>query len=126
VKSVDRFLAHHVNSLIDSCLADRLGMPPVDLQEIATRRAVFEIEEPRMVPEAVLSPEGTGFRVFLQSNFNDFPGARVRQRFSLAHEIAHTFFYELRDGSQRPFKGAPRGDALEFACHEGGSASARA
>ena len=119
MKSTDQFLEHHVNRLIDSCLASGLEMPPVDLHEIARRSAVLAIKDQRMIPEAVLSTEAGGFCIYLQSNFKDFPGAEVRQRFSLAHEIAHTFFYKLRDGVQKPNRGAPRGDELERACHIG-------
>jgi len=72
-----------------------------------------------MIPEAVLKPESKGFRIFLQSNFANAPGMRLRRRFSLAHEIAHTLFYELRDGSPSPVRGAPRSDRLESACHQG-------
>jgi hypothetical protein len=72
-----------------------------------------------MIPEAVMTPDGTGFRIYVQSNFNQLPGAGVRQRFSLAHEIAHTFFFEERDGARKPLRGAPTGDRLEAACHQG-------
>ena len=72
-----------------------------------------------MIPEAVMTPEGTGFRIYVQSNFRHLPGAGVRQRFSLAHEIAHTFFFEERDGTMKPLRGAPTGDRLEAACHQG-------
>jgi hypothetical protein len=96
------------------------GRPaPIDLRAIAPQCGVLSVEEREMIPEAVMMPEGAGFRIYVQSNFNQLPGARVRQRFSLAHEIAHTFFFETRDGTMKPLRGAPTGERLEAACHQG-------
>ena len=44
-----------------------------------------------------------------------------RRRFSLAHELGHTLFYERQDGELKPRKDAPRGDSLEDACHQAAS-----
>jgi hypothetical protein len=80
---------------------------------------VASIEERKMIPEAVMECDGTTFRIYVQSNFGEVPGMVLRRRFSLAHEIIHTFFYELREGMLRPIPGAPSGTRLEAACHKG-------
>jgi hypothetical protein len=92
---------------------------PIDPAVIAQLLGNVDIEEREMIPEAAVQVLGSRFRIYLRSNFMDRPGARVRRRFSLAHEIAHTFFFEVRDGVLKPLRGAPRGDSLEAACHEG-------
>ncbi len=74
-----------------------------------------------MIPEAVMQVAGGRFQIFLQSNFRDTPGARLRQRFSLAHELGHTLFYDRENGEIRPRKDSPRGDNLEHACHKAAS-----
>jgi hypothetical protein len=113
VDSLDSFLSHRIEQLV-------AGKPaPVDLRAIAVHCGVLSVEEREMIPEAVMTPEGTGFRIYVQSNFRHLPGAGVRQRFSLAHEIAHTLFFEERDGTMKPLRGAPTGDRLEAACHQG-------
>jgi Zn-dependent peptidase ImmA (M78 family) len=53
----------------------------------------------------------------LQSNFINQPGNKVRQRFSLAHELAHTFFYETNGSVPKPMRGSPRHSKLEYLCH---------
>lgn len=94
---------------------------PIDLMVLAQAVEDIEIEEREMIPEAAVEILGSRFRVYLRSNFRDRPGRRVRERFSLAHEIAHTFFFDLRDGEQKPMRRGPRGLDLESACHEAAS-----
>ncbi len=96
-----------------------LRILPVDLHTVASECGVVTVERREMIPEAVMAPEGDGFRIYLRSNFVNRPGANVRERFSLAHEIAHTLFYELRDGVMKSIRGAPTGERLEAACHRG-------
>jgi len=79
----------------------------------------IDIEEREMIPEAAVQLSGSRFRIYLRSNFKDHPGMRIRRRFSLAHEIVHTFFFEVHDGDLRPMRDGPRGIDLESACHEG-------
>jgi len=119
VKSVDTFLDHRVRKLIEGYLVTKPDALPVDLDEVARLSGVLSIEEREMIPEAVLSPGRKGFRIYLQSNFIGDPNSRVRRRFSLAHEIAHTLFYDLRGGVPKPVAKSPRGDDLEDACHRG-------
>ena len=119
MEALSCFLEHRVNKLMELYLAGNPNVPPVDLREVAEASGVLSIEEREMIPEAVMNPGPAGFRIYLQSNFIDLPKMRVRRRFSLAHEIAHTLFYEFRDGAMRPVRKAPRGDSLETACHQG-------
>jgi hypothetical protein len=111
--SLDSFLSYRVEQLTAGQGA------PIDLRAIAPRCRVFSVEEREMIPEAVMTPDGVGFRIYLQSNFKELPGVGTRQRFSFAHELAHTFFYEERDGAMKPLRGAPKGEHLEAACHQG-------
>ena len=69
-----------------------------------------------MIPEAAMQTKGDQFHIYLQSNFIANSGLTQRRRFSLAHEIAHTFFFERREGNLKPRKGGPTGDRLEMAC----------
>ena len=110
--SQDSFLEFHIEKLI-------AGVPiPIDLPEL-TRRIGAVLQEREMIPEAAMQVKGGQFHIYLQSNFQDRPGAALRQRFSFAHEIAHTLFFELRDGALKARKDAPIGDRLEAACHKG-------
>ena len=74
-----------------------------------------------MIPEAVIQVTEGRFYIYLQSNFGDSPGAKRRRRFSLAHEIGHTLFYDCDDGEIKPRKDSPRGENLEAACHKAAS-----
>jgi hypothetical protein len=64
-----------------------------------------------MIPRGVLLPVEGGFEVYLRdscrkdmdiSEPETESGLSPRQRFSLAHEIAHTFFYKLSDSTPAP------------------------
>ena len=61
-----------------------------------------------MVPEGVLSPIRGGFRLYIQSNFADWPNVSFRQRFTIAHELVHTFYYDLNGGVPRQKRTRPR------------------
>ena len=119
MESLDKFLEYRAQRLFETAFSRRADELPVDLVRLATAAGVLSIEERPMIPEAVLSTERAGFRIHLQNNFVGVPGVRIRQRFSLAHEIVHTFFYELHSGRYRAMPRAPRGDKLEAACHRG-------
>lgn len=116
--SVDLFVKDRVDAvLVEYMRVRQSGRLPIDLLAIAEIAGVSSVREIEMIPEAVIRPAGSGFEVFLQKNFIDFPGFRQRQRFSLAHEIAHTFFFEPKDGGMKRIGYAPTGDRLESACH---------
>lgn len=68
-------------------------LPPIGLKGIARLRRIYRVEffpTPRG-PEAVLVPTRDGFLIKLPLN-----RPRVRHRSSIAHEIGHTFFYDIR------------------------------
>jgi hypothetical protein len=91
--------------------------PPVDPSKLARLCGVLDIEYRRMVPEGVLAPVKGGFAIYLQNNFRAWNRKKTRERFSLAHELAHTFFYDQNHPVPKPMKGAPRGGRLEHLCH---------
>ena len=95
--------------------------PPIDPIRLADFCGVLGIEHRPMVPEAVLAPVEGGFKIYLQNNFVHRPSYELRERFSLAHELAHTFYFDLNGGVPKPKKGAPTGQKLEGLCHSGAS-----
>lgn len=112
--SLDKFLEFG----IDKIAVDQ--RVPVDLGAISVAIGAV-VEEREMIPEAAMQVKGGRFHIYLQSNFKDLPGITSRRRFSLAHEIGHTLFYEERDGELKPRRDAPKGDGLETACHKAAS-----
>ncbi|PYK95015.1 MAG: hypothetical protein DME36_03475 [Verrucomicrobia bacterium] len=90
---------------------------PVDPVQFASSCGVLNIEYRRMIPEAVLTAVEDGFIVYLQDNFILPNRNKLRERFSLAHELAHTFFYDRSQEVPKPMKGSPRGEKLERLCH---------
>jgi Zn-dependent peptidase ImmA (M78 family) len=112
--SLDQFLEFHVEKLVAG-----QGVP-VDLLAVCEQVGVI-VEEREMIPEAAMQVAAGSFRICIQSNFADFPGAALRRRFSLAHELGHILFYEQQAGALRPRRDAPRGDGLEAACHQAAS-----
>src|SRR5271165_417429 len=73
--------------------------PPVDLYAVARHRRIRRVGFRFMIPRGVLLPVEGGFEVYLRDDTrNDVDVSREeptdalspRQRFSLAHEIAHT------------------------------------
>lgn len=114
MNSLNNFLEFRIEKLISD------SSVPVDLYAICDKIGAV-VEEREMIPEAVLRVNDGRFHIFLQSNFRDVPGARIRQRFSLAHELGHTLFYENENGDIKSRKDSPRGDNLEAACHKAAS-----
>ena len=114
MKSLDKFLEFHIGKMT-------AGRPvPIDLDTLSSDIGAI-VEAREMIPEAVMQAAGGRFYIYLQSNFRDLPGTATRRRFTLAHEIGHTLFYEQRDGDLKPRKDSPRGEGLEFACHKAAS-----
>jgi len=89
---------------------------PVCLKAIADRRRVTSVEFVPMPVRAMLTTHSKGFRVFLKIEDADqatalklcYENEDQRQllplkfRFPLAHELAHTLFYELGTADDRP------------------------
>ena len=109
--SLDKFLNYHIEKLV----ADQ--DVPVNLMKLAARIGAV-VEEREMIPEAATDVKDGRFHIYLQSNFKDMPGAALRSRFSLAHEIGHTLFYEQQISALNSRKDAPTGDRLEAACQK--------
>src|ERR1700722_11035611 len=99
-----RALATEAETL--SCTAAK-GQFPVLLRPLAERRRVTSVEFLPLLADAMLTTHPHGFRILfnssgyesseLQARFVNESIEQVmpsRLRFSLAHEIAHTFFYD--------------------------------
>jgi IrrE N-terminal-like domain len=85
--------------------------PPVDLYAVARHRRIKRLSLRFMIPRGVLMPVDGGFEVYLRDSCQkemDISepeaegGLSNRQRFSLAHEIAHTFFYKFSNLKPAP------------------------
>lgn len=72
--------------------------PPINLNRIAKLRNILKIywyEDKNSLAEALLSPTQGGFNIKLARGMS-----YGRKRFSIAHEIAHTFFYDCNSKSE--------------------------
>jgi len=85
--------------------------PPVDLYAVARHRRVKQLGFRFMIPRGLLLPVEGGFEVYLRDLvrkdidiLEPEPSGLLssRQRFALAHEIAHTFFYKFSDAVPAP------------------------
>ncbi len=75
-------------------------VPPVNPEIVAKERKVVEIEREPMETDALIVPCRGGFTMKIN---NKLP--LVRQRFACAHEIGHTYFYDLaKDPPQKPYQ----------------------
>src|SRR5436189_3611675 len=85
---------------------------PVLLRPIAERRRVTSVEFRPMLVDAMLTTHSGGFRILFNSDGANAADLRQRferesheqlmsprLRFSLAHELAHTLFYDLAEGA---------------------------
>src|SRR6266481_8594213 len=79
-----------------------LSSPPADLFSIARLRRIGFLGLRLMVPRGMLLPVAGGYEVYIRSSasrdidisFNEKEGELTpRQRFTLAHEIAHTLYF---------------------------------
>jgi hypothetical protein len=95
----------------DLYLSVKCKAPPVDLYALARHRRVKRVGLRLMVNLGALVPVQQGFEVFLQGTESqeldmeapEPPGElTARQRFTLAHEIAHTFFYKGKNQEPVP------------------------
>ncbi len=113
-------------------------IPPIPLREISLRCRVKEVVFQPLLVEAGLAIDDDGFVVFVScdedvkqdwtSAFNNetqksrtLPG---RVRFSLAHELIHTFFYDTKQQPYRNWlseKHYKEIDSLEATCNYGAS-----
>jgi hypothetical protein len=114
---------------------------PTDLGQLATLQSVLEVRFRPLLVEGGLKVSKSGFQIFVRSDPDmaddltncfkeDGTGKSLpvsvakRARFTIAHELAHTFFFEIGEGSPRPrFSVAKPADArrLEINCNRGAS-----
>lgn len=83
-------------------LAERYGnsRPPFDPSRLASERRVNQIVVEPMAREAVLLPTSDGFKIKIDSRL-----PRVRRRFALAHELGHTYFFNIDEPKPiRPYQ----------------------
>lgn len=92
--------------------------PPIDLYTVARHRRIRRLSFRFIIPRGMMVPIEGGFEVYLRDQMekdvdvskeetkDELP---VRQRFSLAHEIAHTRFYKLLDTVPSPDEMKPNG-----------------
>ena len=98
------------------------GQPPFNMEALASLRGILPSSEPPAhSPDAELQPDGDG-RVHLRLNRNR---PVTRQRFSVGHEITHTFFpgYENKVQCRKPKSRdwSDPDDVIEVLCDIGSS-----
>jgi len=104
-----------------------VSVAPVDLYAVARHRRVKRLGLRFMVPRAMLIPVDGGFEVYLRDpNRKDCDISEAEpaglltphQRFSLAHEIAHTLFYKFSEPIPTPDPAIQNARTLEDKCDE--------
>ena len=111
---------------------------PVNLLQVGAHRGVKKIEFAQLLTDGGLAVCDDGFMIYVRCDAGEdadltarfagdgtggtLPGSVVcRARFTIAHEIAHTFFYDLRSTPPRPKTEVTDGLSaarLEIACNE--------
>lgn len=100
-----RTLATHADEVAESISREKF---PVLLRKLAERRCVTSVQFRPLLVDAMLTTHQHGFRIFFNSAGRDPDELETRyysecssqltdtrMRFSLAHEFAHTLFYDL-------------------------------
>jgi len=96
---------------------------PIDLTKLAVKRGITQIHFRPMPCDGAIGAAADGFVVQLSSDKDqrvpcvavDSTALSPRQRFTLAHEIGHTFFY---DGARRAVRPHPNARLLESLCNQ--------
>jgi len=107
--------------LLRQCAPLRL---PIDLTRLAIKQGIAQIRFRPMPCDGAIEVVADGFVVHMQSTKEqlvptsavDSSALSVRQRFTFAHEISHTFFY---DAARQPCKPHPTPRLLEGSCNHG-------
>lgn len=120
------FWQGRVSSAVERLLMDCAPLRfPIDLTTLAIKQGIARIHFRPIPCEGAIEVADDGFVVHLYSakeqlvptSAVDSGALSVRQRFTLAHEISHTFFY---DPSRKPRKPRPDAPLLERSCNYGG------
>jgi Zn-dependent peptidase ImmA (M78 family) len=83
-------------------LVEKTGQkePPVNLELLRKERRVIEIERASLDTDALIVPCRGGFLMKINDKL-----PVVRRRFAYAHELAHTYFFDLtQDPPRKPYK----------------------
>jgi hypothetical protein len=114
--------ALRVVETIASALSRKAVGAPVDLAFLARHRRVVSIRLANIIPDGLTRPVHGGFEVYLRdsrdkrSDNEDISKLTYRQRFTLAHELAHTFYYDLAPEKPQLQPRIPRRALLERYC----------
>jgi len=96
VKEVKRAILFAVDDLL---IHTNQGIP-IDPKPIALLRKIRRIWETQLSVDAMLIPESGGFLVKIRKELHPF-----KKRFAIAHEIGHTFFFNIEiDPPRREFQ----------------------
>jgi hypothetical protein len=99
--------------------------PPVDLYIVCRNRRIQRLALRFIIPRGLMLPVGGGFEVYLRdqvrrdldiSKEEPRDDLSVRQRFALAHEIAHTRFFRLSGPVPLPDSTISNAHGLEHDC----------
>jgi hypothetical protein len=124
-----RFVASKVQHLFQQARKQGRGPAP-DLFTLAELRRVRMIDIRPMIPSGGLASRDDGFIVYIRDLRLENPNQHVikegeeppvlspRQRFTLAHELVHTFFFDS-ESPPAEVAGCPHGSALEQLCQYG-------
>ncbi len=103
-----------------------VSAPPIDLFAVARLRQIRRLGLRFIIPRGLLLPVDGGFEVYLRNTVQEDVDLDMsepdgflsnRQRFSFAHEIAHTLFYKLSEAVPSPDGTASsNGHELEKTC----------
>lgn len=124
---------HAIDSMVEYLLRRAVAIakiaPPIDLFQMAKLQRVTAVDLRPMIPTGGLSCNASGFIVYIQDlelsepkRFStsgpagDRPKLSTRQRFTFAHELAHTLLFGSSDPPQLR-DSAPKGSKLEALCH---------
>jgi hypothetical protein len=86
-------------SIVNDILIATSQEIPVDLKSIAPLRRIKSIMETEISVDGILIPENGGFTIKVREDIHPF-----KKRFAIAHEIGHTFFFNIElDPPRREF-----------------------
>src|SRR5579871_457590 len=125
----DRDYDSMADYLLERANAVRRVEPPIDLFDLAKLQRVTVVDLRPMIPIGGLSCRTSGFVVYLRdltrkgplevpvgASLEDRPRLNTRQRFTLAHELAHTLLFSPSDPPELR-RDAPTAAKLESLCH---------